>query len=68
MADKFSIWNIKTKEQIFSQTVSDLTIKFYVLLIVNRMNFKNSSRVENHKGFNLQKPQIQKLLNFLRLL
>ena len=31
------------------------------------MNFKNSSRVENHKGFNLQKPQIQKLFKFLKI-
>ena len=31
------------------------------------MNFKNSSRVENHEGFNLQKPQIQKLLKFLKI-
>ena len=31
------------------------------------MNFKNSNRVENHKGFNLQKPQIQKLFKFLKI-
>lgn len=37
---------------------------FYVLLIINQMNIKNSNIVENYKGFKLHKPQIHKLLNF----
>ena len=31
------------------------------------MNFKNSSRVENHKGFNLQKPQNTETIKFLKI-